>query len=115
MKRKPRRDAAADGPAAPFTGLGRLPPFVAASVDQDRRSLLDDVQVVERYMQLGGAALRAAHLYAVAAHLGRQGRAARIGRNPKTGEELKIAAAKVPAFKPGATLKAAVNGQDGKD
>ena len=37
-------------------------------------------------------------------------RAARIGRNPKTGEELKIAAAKVPAFKPGATLKAAVNG-----
>ena len=37
-------------------------------------------------------------------------RAARIGRNPKTGEELKIAAAKVPAFKPGAALKAAVNG-----
>ena len=37
-------------------------------------------------------------------------RAARIGRNPKTGEELKIAAAKVPAFKPGASLKAAVNG-----
>ena len=37
-------------------------------------------------------------------------RAARTGRNPKTGEELKIAAAKVPAFKPGAALKAAVNG-----
>ena len=37
-------------------------------------------------------------------------RGARIGRNPKTGEELKIAAAKVPAFKPGAALKAAVNG-----
>jgi len=37
-------------------------------------------------------------------------RAARTGRNPKTGEELKIAAAKVPAFKPGSTLKAAVNG-----
>ena len=37
-------------------------------------------------------------------------RAARMGRNPKTGEELKIAAAKVPAFKPGAALKAAVNG-----
>lgn len=37
-------------------------------------------------------------------------RAARIGRNPKTGEELKIKAAKVPAFKAGATLKAAVNG-----
>ncbi len=38
-------------------------------------------------------------------------RTARIGRNPKTGAELNIAASKVPAFKPGATLKAAVNGK----
>ena len=37
-------------------------------------------------------------------------RAARTGRNPKTGAELKINASNVPAFKPGATLKAAVNG-----
>jgi len=37
-------------------------------------------------------------------------RAARTGRNPKTGEALKIKAAKVSAFKAGATLKAAVNG-----
>jgi DNA-binding protein HU-beta len=37
-------------------------------------------------------------------------RAARIGHNPKTGAELKIKASKVPAFKAGATLKAAVNG-----
>lgn len=37
-------------------------------------------------------------------------RAARVGRNPQTGAELKIKAAKVPAFKAGATLKAAVNG-----
>jgi len=37
-------------------------------------------------------------------------RAARVGRNPKTGAELKIKAAKVPAFKAGATLKATVNG-----
>jgi DNA-binding protein HU-beta len=37
-------------------------------------------------------------------------RAARTGRNPKTGEELKIAASRVAAFKPGAALKAAVNG-----
>lgn len=33
----------------------------------------------------------------------------RTGRNPRTGEELKIAASKVPAFKPGAALKATVN------
>jgi DNA-binding protein HU-beta len=37
-------------------------------------------------------------------------RAARIGRNPRTGETLKIKATKVPAFKAGATLKAALNG-----
>ena len=37
-------------------------------------------------------------------------RKSRTGRNPKTGEALKIKAAKVPAFKAGATLKAAVNG-----
>lgn len=42
-------------------------------------------------------------------------RSERTGRNPRTGEQLKIAASRVPAFKPGATLKAAVNGQDGKD
>jgi DNA-binding protein HU-beta len=41
-------------------------------------------------------------------------RAARTGRNPKTGEELKIKASKVPAFKPGATLKATVNGAKAK-
>ena len=36
-------------------------------------------------------------------------RAARIGRNPQTGAELKIPARKVPSFKAGAGLKAAVN------
>jgi DNA-binding protein HU-beta len=36
-------------------------------------------------------------------------RAARTGRNPKTGEALKIEASRVPAFKAGAVLKAAVN------
>lgn len=35
-------------------------------------------------------------------------RAARTGRNPQTGKEIKIAATKVPAFKPGKSLKEAV-------
>ena len=35
-------------------------------------------------------------------------RAARTGRNPKTKETIKIAASKVPAFKPGKALKDAV-------
>ncbi|HHN8364551.1 TPA: nucleoid-associated protein HU-beta [Morganella morganii] len=37
-------------------------------------------------------------------------RAARTGRNPQTGKEIKIAAAKVPAFRAGKGLKGAVNG-----
>jgi len=36
-------------------------------------------------------------------------RAERTGRNPQTGEEIKIAAAKIPAFKAGKALKDAVN------
>lgn len=36
-------------------------------------------------------------------------RAARIGRNPKTGEALKIAARKAPKFTPGKAFKDALN------
>lgn len=36
-------------------------------------------------------------------------RAARTGRNPRTGESIEIAAAKNPAFKAGKALKDAVN------
>ena len=36
-------------------------------------------------------------------------RAARTGRNPQTGGEIQIAAAKVPAFKAGKSLKDAIN------
>lgn len=37
-------------------------------------------------------------------------RAARTGRNPQTGKEIKIAASKTPSFKAGKGLKDAVNG-----
>jgi DNA-binding protein HU-beta len=36
-------------------------------------------------------------------------RAARIGRNPQTGENIQIAAAKIPGFKAGKGLKDSVN------
>lgn len=36
-------------------------------------------------------------------------RAARTGRNPRTGEEIKIKASKVPGFKAGKALKDAIN------
>jgi DNA-binding protein HU-beta len=36
-------------------------------------------------------------------------RAARKGRNPQTGEEIEIAASRIPAFKPGKALKDSIN------
>ena len=36
-------------------------------------------------------------------------RAAREGRNPRTGDKIKIAASKVPAFRPGKAMKESVN------
>ncbi|HIW47857.1 MAG TPA: HU family DNA-binding protein [Firmicutes bacterium] len=36
-------------------------------------------------------------------------RAARVGRNPQTGEDMEIAASKAPKFKAGKALKDAVN------
>ena len=36
-------------------------------------------------------------------------RAARVGKNPRTGEKIKIAAATVPKFSAGAAFKATVN------
>ncbi|MFB0899867.1 MAG: HU family DNA-binding protein [Polaromonas sp.] len=36
-------------------------------------------------------------------------RAARTGRNPRTGDEIKIKEAKVPKFRPGKALKDALN------
>lgn len=38
-------------------------------------------------------------------------RAARKGRNPQTGEEIEIKASKIPAFKPGKSLKDAVSNE----
>ncbi|HZA19822.1 MAG TPA: HU family DNA-binding protein [Actinomycetota bacterium] len=41
----------------------------------------------------------------------RRARAARTARNPRTGEEIKVKASKVPAFKPGAGFKTFVSGK----
>lgn len=40
---------------------------------------------------------------------GTRNRPARTGRNPRTGENMAVAASIVPVFKPGRTLKDAVN------
>ena len=41
----------------------------------------------------------------------RRARSARTARNPRTGEEIKVPARTVPAFKPGATFKSTVSGR----
>lgn len=41
----------------------------------------------------------------------RRARSARTARNPRTGEEIKVPATKVPAFKAGATFKSSVSGR----
>ena len=38
--------------------------------------------------------------------------AARVGRNPRTGEEIAIPASKTPKFRAGTALKAAIGGAD---
>ena len=43
---------------------------------------------------------------------GTRSRPARIARNPRTGEQLKIAASTAPVFKAGKTLKDAVNARN---
>jgi DNA-binding protein HU-beta len=41
----------------------------------------------------------------------RRNRSARTARNPRTGEEIKVPATKVPAFKPGSGFKDFVSGR----
>ena len=41
----------------------------------------------------------------------RRARSARTARNPRTGEEIKVKATKVPAFKAGASFKSTVSGR----
>ena len=67
------------------------------------RALDAMVDAVKTELQAGGQV----SLVGVGTFLVRA-RAARTGRNPRTGEDIKIAASKAPAFKPGKALKDAV-------
>lgn len=69
------------------------------------RSLDALIQAIESTLKMGGSiTLVGFGTFDVKA------RAARTGRNPQTGQEITIAAANVPSFKPGKGLKDAVNG-----
>ncbi|NOU20466.1 MAG: HU family DNA-binding protein [Methyloglobulus sp.] len=69
------------------------------------RALAALTQTIEATLKAGGSVtLVGFGTFAV------KDRPERTGRNPQTGREITIAAAKVPAFKPGKALKAAVQG-----
>jgi DNA-binding protein HU-beta len=76
----------------------------SSKADADR-NLLALIEIISSTLKKGGKITLAGFgIFEV------RERAERIGRNPRTGETLMIKAAKVPAFKAGATLKAALNG-----
>ena len=75
---------------------------LTASDDAVRRALLSD-PVISSLKKGGSVTLVGFGTFAVGK------RTARTGRNPRTGDAIKIKAAKVPKFRPGKALKDALN------
>jgi DNA-binding protein HU-beta len=85
--------------------------LVQAVADEANLSKADAGRAVDAVVSAVGNALKqggSVSLVGFGTFLVRE-RAARTGRNPRTGEEIKIAAAKNPVFKAGKALKDAVN------
>lgn len=82
---------------------------VAEKADISKKDAAAAVDAVFAVIQDTLAAGGAVHIMGFGAFEVRQ-RAARQGRNPKTGEACEIAAGKAPAFKAGKSLKDAVAG-----
>jgi len=82
--------------------------YIAADADmpkaQAARALESTISAVKATLKKGGSvSLVGFGTFAVGK------RAARVGRNPRTGASIKIKAAKVPKFRPGKALKDALN------
>lgn len=75
----------------------------STKADADR-SVLAMIEIISGTLEKGGKInLNGFGIFEV------RERAERTGRNPRTGQALKIKAARVPAFRAGASLKAAMN------
>ena len=74
----------------------------ATAVDAVFEVIGDELQKKEKVQLLGFGTFQTSE------------RKARTGRNPQTGEDIKIAAATLPAFKPGKALKEKVNTKPAK-
>jgi DNA-binding protein HU-beta len=85
--------------------------FVNAVAEAAGLSKVDAARAVDAYAEVVKNALKTGDtvtLVGFGAFEVRE-RAARTGRNPRTGETLEIAASKTPSFKAGKALKDAVN------
>lgn len=79
-----------------------LAPMRAADVERAVDAVLDEIQ--NALAQGGRVELRGFGAFSV------RKRDARTGRNPRTGAAVKVAAKRVPFFKPGKELRLKVNG-----
>jgi len=85
--------------------------FVAAVADASELTKADAERAIEAMFKVAKKTLKAGDsisLVGFGTFVVRK-RAARTGRNPRTNEEIKIKASKVPAFKAGKALKDALN------
>lgn len=85
--------------------------FVAAVADTAELSKTDAANAVDAVVEVVKKALKKGDTITLVGFGTFQvrKRAARTGRNPRTGENIKIKASKVPGFKAGKALKDAVN------
>ena len=85
--------------------------FVSAVADASDMSKVDAAKAVEAVIEVVKKALKKGDqvsLVGFGTFVVRK-RAARMGRNPRTGQQIKIKASKNPSFKAGKALKDAIN------
>lgn len=92
------------------TEVMRKPELVSAVVEQTGLTKKDSAKAVDAIFDCIQSVLKDGNVVDILGFgkFEARERAARKGRNPQTGEEIEIAATRVPAFKPGKTLKDAV-------
>ena len=85
--------------------------FVGAVADAAEMTKADAERAVEAVFKVVKKTLKAGDTISLVGFgtFSVRKRAARTGRNPRTGEAIKIKASKVPAFKAGKGLKDAIN------
>ncbi len=85
--------------------------FVGAVADAAEMTKADAERAVEAVFKVVKKALKSGDSISLVGFgtFSVRKRAARTGRNPRTGETIKIKASKVPAFKAGKGLKDAIN------